>query len=173
MNSYVRKQIIRFMILLVLQVLLFNHVHLFGFINPNVYLYALLMLPLSLPRSAQFAIAFATGFIVDIFQMTYGIHASACMFFILIRPYIINSLNVSKKKNENELPIPGKKDLKWLFIYIFILVFVHQFLFTMLEVFSLKRFGYVLLMMLVNALFTTLLILSIEYIFIPKKNKHN
>lgn len=166
------ENIVRFLVLIGLQVLIFNHVHLFGFLNPNVYLLALFLLPLDIPKSGQYAIAFATGFIVDIFQMTYGIHASTCMILILLRPNLMYALNVNKKKNDTEVPMPGKKDFRWLLIYTLLMTFSHQLIVTMLEVFSFQQFLHTLLVIFSNTLFTSLLILCIEYIFIPIKKQN-
>lgn len=166
------ENILRFLVMLALQVLIFNHVHLFGFINPSVYLLALFLLPLDIPRSAEFAIAFAAGFVVDIFQLTYGIHASACMFFILLRPYLMHAMNVNKKKNDTEVPMPGKKDFRWMLFYTLLLTLCHQIITTFLEVFSFRQFLYTLFVIAANTLFTTLLILCIEYIFIPVKKQN-
>ena len=114
MNNKAIRQILVFSLLLALQILVFNHIHLFGFLNPNIYLLALLLLPLELPKSAQYAIAFVAGFIVDIFQMSIlGVNTSASMIVILLRPYVMNLLNVNKKKSEMDVPKPGKKDFKF------------------------------------------------------------
>lgn len=164
--------ILRILLLLGLQVLIFNHIHLFGFLNPSVYLLALFLLPLDIPKSAQYAIAFATGLVVDIFQFTYGIHASACMTFIMLRPYLMYALNVNKKKNDTEVPIPGKKDFRWLLVFTLLMTFSHQLIVTMLEVFSFRQFHHTLLVIFSNTLFTSLLILCIEYIFIPIKKQN-
>ncbi|HNW68686.1 MAG TPA: rod shape-determining protein MreD [Bacteroidales bacterium] len=172
MNNPVFSNIFRFVLFLLLQIFICNHIHLFGFINPNIYLLALLLLPFDIPRPVQYLIAFATGFIVDIFQMTFGIHASAALLIMFLRPYWVAALNIGKKKVEKmEVPIPGQNDLKWLVTYTSVLVLLHQILVTMLEVFSFYRFGYTMLGILVNTAFTTLLILCIQYIFMQgKKN---
>ena len=164
--------ILRILRMVGLQVLIFNHIHLFGFLNPNVYLLALFLLPLDIPKSAQYAIAFATGLFIDIFQFTYGIHASACMIFILLRPYLMYALNVNKKKIDTEVPIPGKRDFRWLLLFTLLMTLSHQLIVTMLEVFSFRQFHHTLLVIFANTLFTTLLILCMEYIFIPIKKQN-
>ena len=55
MNNAITKQILSFFLLLALQILVCNHIYVFGFINPNVYLLAILLLPITLPKSAQYA----------------------------------------------------------------------------------------------------------------------
>lgn len=173
MSSTALKQVLRFILLLILQILICNHVALFGFLNPNLYLLALLLLPLDLPLSVQYLIAFATGLVVDTFQMTFGIHASAAMMLIVLRPYVILALNVNKKKLATEVPMPGRRDFKWLFVYTMLLTFVHQTMVTMLELWSFQRFGVTILSIIGNTLFTSLLILCVEYIFIPSEKSNN
>lgn len=165
------KQVLRFLVMLLLQVLMFNHIHLFGFINPDIYLYALLLLPMDLPQSVLYLIGFASGFVVDLFDLTFGIHASAALLMIACRPYVIKLLNINKKKDELDVPTPATRDLKSLLTFTLILVAIHQLMVNMLEVFSFHRFGITLLSVLTNTIFTTILILCIEYIFIPVKKK--
>ena len=162
-------QILRFILLLGIQILICNHIHLFRFINPYIYILALFLLPLSMPKSWQYIIGFATGFIVDSFTMTYGVHASASLTLIFVRPYLINLLNKNNISLENEAFIPGVKDLRWLFLYAFILTLIHHLWITFFEIFSLQNFAYNLLTTFINALFTTIVILAIEYIFMSKK----
>lgn len=172
MNNIVLRNISRFLLLLFIQIFICNYVHLLGFINPYIYIFALLLLPLTIPKSAQYLIAFATGFIVDIFAMTYGIHASASLVIIFIRPYVISALTVGKnKETQTTVPVPGQKDFKWLLIYTLILVFTHHFLITMMELFTFRRFWITIGTTLLNTIFTTFVILSIQYIFTPTKKR--
>lgn len=173
MNNEVIRQLVRFIALLVAQILICNHVFVFGFINPDIYLMALLLLPMTLPKSAQYAIAFATGFIVDIFDMTFGIHAMAALTLIALRPFVIKLLSINKKKTDDTAPSPKNRDFKWLLYYTMLMVFIHQFFVCMIESWSLNRFGITLLSIAINTGFTSLLILCIEYIFIPKKSNFN
>lgn len=163
--------ILRFIILIAVQVFICNNIDFFGFLNPYIYILALLLLPLEIPKSAQYLIAFATGFIIDMFSLTFGMHASASLLVMLARPYIVNLLNGRHTTEGIEKPIPGVKDFNWLLAYTLILVFIHHFTFTLLEVFNFHEFFRTLGISLLNAIFTTLIILCIEYIFIPVKKR--
>lgn len=170
MNKTTR-HILRFLLLLTIQVLICNHVQLFGFMNPYIYIMAILLLPLEIPRSAQYLIGFLTGLIVDLFTMTYGVQASATLMVVFVRPHIVHLLNGRRIPDGIDRPVPGVKDFKWLFLYTLILVFIHHFMITLLEIFSFKNFGYTLLVSIANALFTTFIILCAEYIFSPLKKR--
>ena len=85
------------------------------------------MLPFEVPRWVQYLIAFATGFLIDIFNVTYGINASACTLIMFVRPYLVVALNGRKTDDIVDKPLPGVKDFRWLLAYTVILVFIQQF----------------------------------------------
>ncbi|MEG2070040.1 MAG: rod shape-determining protein MreD [Bacteroidales bacterium] len=162
---------VRFIILIVLQVFVCNYIHLFGFINPNIYLLALLLLPFETPKSLQYLIAFTSGFLIDMFAMTYGVNASAALLLIFVRPYLVKLLNGRRTTEGTDKPTPSTKDLKWMLIYTFVLVFIYQLMAYMLELFSFRHFLKSMGIVLINTLFTSFVILCIEYILIPVKKK--
>lgn len=95
MSDY-RLNIIRAVLLLLVQVLIFNFVKITWFSIPfiEVFVYPLiiLLLPLRTPASVVILIGFVVGLVVDIFQNTPGVHAGAGAFTGLVRPYIITLL---------------------------------------------------------------------------------
>jgi hypothetical protein len=159
----------RFLILLLLQVFVFNYVQWFGFLNPFVFLLFLILLPLEIPKTVQYVIAFATGFIVDSFLRTYGIQAFACVLMVFLRPYIILVLNGFKPLETGVKPVPGVKDFNWILVYTLLLVFVHQITVTILETFQWAQWWRIIWTSALNTLFTTFIILCIEYIFYSDK----
>jgi hypothetical protein len=159
----------RIFLLLLIQILIADHVHLLGFINPYIYLFALLLLPFEMPRPAQYLIAFCCGLIIDTFSMTLGVHASASLLVIFLRPYWVSILNERKKSDKIERPIPCEKKFKWLLSYTLVLVFIHHFTIILLEAFTFRHFLYSLLISIANTIFTTSIILCADYIVFPKK----
>jgi rod shape-determining protein MreD len=77
-NSIIRYFII-FIILILLQVLLFNNIQFSGYINPYVYIMLILLLPVEIPAWSLLLISFFTGLTVDFFTGTPGMHASATL----------------------------------------------------------------------------------------------
>jgi rod shape-determining protein MreD len=168
MNKFI-KNFSRFFILILLQVFVFNYVQWFGFLNPAVYLLFLFLLPLEISKSTQYFIAFATGFIVDAFLRTYGIQAFACTLMVFLRPYFILILNGFKSLETGITPVPGVKDFNWILIYTLLLVFVHQLTVTALEIFQWIQWWRIIWSSAVNTLFTTFIVLCVEYIFYSGK----
>jgi rod shape-determining protein MreD len=170
MNKFT-KNLSRFVILILLQIFVFNYVQWFGFLNPFVYLLFLILLPTELQKSTQYVIAFATGFIVDAFLRTYGIQAFACVLMVFLRPYIILILNGLKPLDTGVKPVPGVKEFSWILVYTLLLVFVHQISVSVLEVFQWMRWWHILWTSVVNTFFTTFIILCVEYIFYAGKSR--
>lgn len=170
MNKTLRDNLLRFAILVPVQILILNYVHLFGFLNPYLYLMALLLLPFNMPKSLQYIIAFVTGLVIDIFSMSYGIHASASTLIIFLRPFFLRMLDGNRATELGNAPLPGIKSFSWIVTYTTVLVFIHHFTVTMLEVVFhnfWRNFGSAI----ANTIFTSFCIICLEYIIIPAKNQ--
>lgn len=77
-----------FVILLLVQVLVFNHVHLFGCAIPLVYLYCALDFRRGYPKWAILLWCFAMGLAIDTFSNTQGVAAASMTFIGLLQPYV-------------------------------------------------------------------------------------
>ena len=66
MNNIIAN-ILRFLLLLIAQIAICQHINLFGYMSPALFLLALFLLPLELPLSLQYLIGFATGFVSQCF----------------------------------------------------------------------------------------------------------
>ncbi len=172
MNNIV-SNILRFLILLVVQIAVCQHICLFGYMNPALFLLALFLLPLELPLSVQYVIGFVTGFVVDAFAHTFGAGSFACTLMMFLRPYIVKRLDGSNNvKFENiNRPMPGVKDFRWIFLYTLILTAIYEVTYVLLETSTFRNFGHTVLVILGNIVFSVFVILCIEYIF-HSRTKH-
>ncbi|MDR3047130.1 MAG: hypothetical protein LBU51_05890 [Bacteroidales bacterium] len=161
----------RFLIFITLQVLICNYISLFHFLNPYVYIFCLLFLPIEVPKVCQYIIAFFTGLIIDFFALSYGVHTFACLILMFVKPYLINRLNGQKSVKEKDFQIFENKPFKWMLIYVVTLTFLHHLLVVFLEVFSFHSFFISLSVVVGNTILTTTLILAIHYIISPTTKK--
>lgn len=166
MNNVVAN-ILRFFVLLLVQVAICQHISLFGYMTPALFLLALYLLPLEMPLSLQYVIGFATGFVTDAFAHTLGVSSFACTLLMFFRPYIVRMLNgANNVKFENiDRPVPGVKDFRWVFLYTLTLTSIYEVVAVLLETMTFKNFGHTLLVIVGNTLFSVFVILCIEYIF--------
>jgi rod shape-determining protein MreD len=174
MSSLVQN-IIRFGVILGIQIFLLNHVELqnltvvwgVSLFKPFFYLLFILMLPSNLSKWATLLICFVTGFIMDKFSTTAGLHASACVLIGLLRPFILGLFFQQQIKDSNKPVTPSlsKMGFKNFFTYIFIIIGTFIFYFYIVEFWSFK-FNDILKMLLkiVSCLFTTLILVILSQV---------
>lgn len=73
------------LILVLAQVIVFNHICLFNVAVPMVFIYLIFRLPITLSQNWTLTISFFLGLIVDIFSDTYGMNAVACTVVAMLR----------------------------------------------------------------------------------------
>ena len=90
MNNLYFSIIIRFVMLVLLQGLIFNRFDLFGTYDPYICLVFILIFPIKIKRMAFLIICFFFGIILDLFSNSYGINAASCLSIAFLRPFILN-----------------------------------------------------------------------------------
>lgn len=171
MNRLVFTNILRFVALILIQVLIMNKVNFYGFLNPYVYLLFILLLPFETPGWLLLLLSFATGLTVDIYSGTLGLHAASSVFAGFIRPAVIKFVGEKPEYDITTQPKLQQMGLKWFMAYALLLTFAHQLFLNMLDVLSFDEFWQTLLRIIVSTLFTFLFIMLFEYIFAPAKVK--
>jgi hypothetical protein len=143
--------------------------NLFGYLNPFVYLLFIILLPLQTNKVLLLFIAFLTGFTIDFFGNTPGLHSSATLLMAFLRPGLLSALFGKIEFTQNEEPGISKLGFFGFFKYAFILVLIHHFSLFFLEILSFSK----ILMILKITLFSSLLSMGLIYIylFLFTKNK--
>lgn len=73
------------LILVLAQVIVFNHICLFNVAVPMVFIYLIFRLPITLSLNWTLTFSFFLGLIVDIFSDTYGMNAVACTVVAMLK----------------------------------------------------------------------------------------
>ncbi|HUW92497.1 MAG TPA: hypothetical protein VMV74_04995 [Bacteroidales bacterium] len=153
-----------FILLILLQLLVFNNIQFSGYVNPYVYVMLIIILPLSMPSWIVLIIAFLAGFIIDAFSGTMGVHTFATVMAGFVRPWII-SLNMTHEAADPDTsPSVQNNGLRWFFLFAGMIVLVHHLSLFYVEVFSFTGFFRTLLRVLLSTLFTTFFIVFIDLI---------
>jgi len=166
--NYIVKNIIRFIILVLLQVTVFNNIQLSGFVNPYLYILFILLLPFETPPWLLLVLSFFMGISIDIFSSTIGIHASACVFMAFLRPFVLNYISVRDNYEsdiEQGLYVYG---FSWFFKYALILTLAHHSFLFIVEVFSFNNFGDTLVRIILSSIFTLVLVITSQFIISKK-----
>lgn len=153
------KQIGRYILVMILQVLLFDQLQLLGVCHPYIYVLCLLMMPITLSHSADMIIGAVVGLIMDIFCNSMGIHTAACIFIMFIRPYLIGAI-VNDKDRLNEQISLRSLGMEALLRYVVILVVIHHLIVFLLAAWNWAHIGFVLVETLVSSLVTIFIIIG-------------
>jgi len=158
MWSFLRK-IMWFVVLVFLQVLIFNQIHLFGVATPFVYVYFVLCLHKEIGKNWLLLLAFAMGIILDLLVYTPGLNAGATVFMAFVRPVFLHLQTPRDLEGDFS---PTSRTMGWgnFFRYAFCCVFVHHALLVCLEYFSFDN-PLLLLIRILSCTFLTMIFVCV------------
>lgn len=164
--------LIRFIFIVLLQVVVLNHIQFNGYVNPYIYLLFILMLPVETPNWLLLVIALLTGLTIDMFGNSGGMHAAATVLMGFARPGILR-LIAPRDGYESETRLsPQVMGFNWFVTYVSMMVLIHHFAYFYLEVFTFSEFFMTFLKVLINSAITIALIILGQYLF-GKQMKRN
>jgi rod shape-determining protein MreD len=169
MNNPLFKNIARFVLLVLLQVFIFNNMNLSGYLNPYAYVLFVLILPVHINRSLLLILAFLMGLTIDIFGNTLGLHAAATVLLAFLRPGVINLFFSNVEFNSEDEPSISTIGVMGFFRYALLLIFAHHLALFYLEVFTFSSFLSTLYRAISNTLLTTIVVMIIVLLFSRKK----
>ncbi|PCH66375.1 MAG: rod shape-determining protein MreD [Bacteroidetes bacterium] len=166
MINLVSINIVRFGILILLQVLVLNNIELFQFVNPYLYVLFILLLPVQIPHWLIMVTSFFMGLCIDILMNTIGMHIAASVLVAYIRPYILGVL-IDRGKQDAEISLNFRQlGFERFLLYAVIMVFIHHTVLFYIEVFRMTEFFSTLGRVFLNSFFTLLLIVMSQFIFV-------
>ncbi len=171
MNNRLILNFLRFVGLLLLQVLVIDNIRLGYYIHPYVYVLFIFMLPFNIPNWQLLLSGFLMGLAVDLFNGTPGLNAAATVFMAFIRPIVVNGMMRRKDINENDEPSLNSMGTNRFMVYSLLLLVAHNLILFMLEAFSFKLVGVVFLQILLSAFSSLMLIFIILLLFKKTKKK--
>ena len=167
MNRGVFINIIRFVLLVLVQVLVFNRLNFFGYINPMVYILFLYWYPIKEHRAAFIGLSFLLGLSVDFFSDTMAIHAASTVTIAYLRPAIMRFVfGVNYEFQSFKLSNSTKAQQ---FTFLALLVLVHHLIFFSLEIFSIVNFVLIAKKVLTNGIASLILCLLFGSLFSVNK----
>jgi rod shape-determining protein MreD len=161
-NSILRFGLI-FILLILLQLLLFNNIQFSGYVNPYVYIMFILLLPIDVPSWLLLILSFVTGLIIDFFSGSPGMHTSATVLAGFVRPYVLRIVSPRDGYESGSDPSMLNYGFRWFFFYALLVVLVHHTALFYLEVFRFAEFFRTMLRVLLSSIFSLTFILLIEF----------
>lgn len=169
MNAF---QIINAIAIIAIQVLILDNVELHRLVKPLIYPLIILTLPLFIPRALVLVIALATGFIVDIFNDSLGMHASAAVFLAYIRHIILRLIEPRNGYDQFTLPTYKVLGFSWFLKYATISILLFNTFFFFVEAFSFRFLPTTLLKIILSTLTCLFLMILYQMLFTRSKSRY-
>ena len=167
MNSTLLVNIFRFVLLLALQILVFNNMNFGGYISAFPYILFIILYPVNGNKANLLIASFFLGLIMDLFSNSGGVHATSCVLLAYLRPFFFKfSFGLSYEYQTvrlNDVITPER------FTFILLSVITHHFTLFLLESFQITFFLDVLLRTFLSTLFTILTCIILIYLIKPNK----
>lgn len=163
MNIDFLKGTLWFLILVLAQVFVLNHIHLFGVATPLLYIYFVLLFRRNTPQWIMLLLGFFMGLVIDTFSNTPGISAASMTLIAALQPYVLHPFIPRDSADDLQ---PGMDTLGF-FQYVWyaaILTVIFTLSFFSLEMFSFFNILEWLKCIGGSTLLTLLMILVIEHV---------
>ena len=165
------KNIIRFILFILVQVFVLNQVPpLHHLATPYLYFLFILWLPFQMGRRSIMVLAFALGLSLDYFTNTPGLHAAPCVLIAYLRPFLINLL-IPQEGADSNYEEPSIKSMRFVpyFTYVAFLTLVHHSFLFLLEALQFGGFWYFIIKTFLCLAISLLLVLIVELLFVRKQ----
>ena len=158
-------------ILVLAQVIVFNHICIFNVAVPMVFIYLIVRLPITLSPNWVLTISFFLGLIVDIFSDTYGMNALACTILAMVRHPVLR-LYVPREEDLTR-PEPSMQSLGTAVYmkYLLTMTLIYCALIFLIEAFTFFNPLQLVLRILFSTLLSMILMLGIDAIMTPRSEK--
>lgn len=166
-SKYYFINIVRFVLLVLFQALVFNHLNFFGYINPMVYILFIYWYPIKENRTIFLLISFFLGLAIDLFSDTMAIHTAAIITIAYLRPSIMRfCFGVNYEFQSFKLSNSTKAQQ---ITFIALLIIIHHTVYFSLEIFSFANLLVILKKTASTSALTLLVCLLVSSLFNTKK----
>lgn len=160
---------LRFLLYIAIQVLVLKDINLVG-TNQNyvfiiIYPVALLTLPVKVPQFFIILTAFAMGFIVDLFYVSPGVHAGACLWMVVFRPLVLRVFEPKNGYQTDIAPTISNLGVVWFAKYASVLLFVFFLSYFILQIFTFVFAGEILLKTFLSFFVSSIVIFLVQLFY--------
>lgn len=162
MTNVILQNSVRWVLLMAVQILVFNNIYLGGIFNPYIYVLIILSLPIETSALVTLFIGFFTGFILDFFTHTYGMHTMAFTLFGFLRSFVLQGIAPRDGFAFGASANVRDMGLGLYSVYALILIFTHHLLLFVLEGFGSQSVWIIIEQVFVNTFLTYIIILVVQ-----------
>ncbi len=163
------ENLIRFLLLVFVQVFILDNIQYLGYINPMIYVLFILSLPIHLNTNIALLLAFILGLTIDSFGNTLGMHTFSIVLIAFIRKPVIK-LFLDTEETINTTPTIQLLGAISYLKYVTVLVLIHQTALFMIESFSFYSINMLLIKIALSSLISIILIFIIQSLNIVRSS---
>ena len=166
MSETIKHRLVRMIIILLVQILVCNNMHVFGYASPILLVYMTMKCHRGASRESMLLWGFIIGLIFDIFSNTMGKGMAVCTLLAMMQPFLLRLFSPSESV---EMFVPSFKSMgldRYLY-YAFSNVFLFHLVFYILEDFSFSHFKTMMIGTFAGAI-TAFVFIIIADVLIPK-----
>jgi hypothetical protein len=162
----------RFLIIVLLQVLIFKNIYLGRFILLLPYILFIISLPFAANRLLVLGLSLVLGLTIDTFYDSEGLFAAASVLVGFLRYYLLNFL--APRDGFTSTTVPSAQIMGWpLYLtYAGVSIFIHNFTFFYLEIFRFNDFFTTLLKVFLSTIFSLILIMLMQFLFYKNQSSN-
>lgn len=155
------KQFIRFIVVMIFQVLILNQLQFLGLCHPYVFILFLMMMPITLPEKVDMLIGALVGLVMDLFCNSLGVHMAACILLTYLRRPMIGNLIMDDDRLNGEICCKTIGMVNF-FRYAAFLIIIYHVVVVMLSAWSVAHIGMNILQIFLSSLFCGLIIIGYD-----------
>ena len=169
MSNDVLRNIIRFVILALFQVVIFmDMVPDWKYVSIFVYPLIIILASFKYSNSLLLLMAFVMGLVIDFADNSPGVHAGALVMMAFSRPLVLSLFEPTGGYLLNKIPTVQNYGLVWFAKYASVMMLIH-----LITYFSLESFSYVYIISIIlktlGSFFVSMIFIFIyQFIFVPK-----
>lgn len=171
MRGIVIRNILRFITLIVVQILVLNNIYLGGYITPMLYAMFILMLPNRVGRIYTLLIAFLLGLSIDVCSNMLGFHACATTVMAFCRITFAERIITRGDDVYIDTPSIFSVQPQFFIYYAALLLFIHSLVFFSLDYFNFADIFRIIISSVLTTIATLLLVIIWQMLFNHKKQK--
>jgi len=156
------KNILRFIVLILLQVLVFNRIEISEYLNPMVIVFFLIALPFNTPKWLLLVSAFALGITVDVFMNTPGILSFTAVLVAYLRPLILQFIQPRDGYSIGDLPRAVDLGWSWMIQYSFFITIIFHLVYFIILAYSQDNFLVILWKTIISSIFTLFFVFVLQ-----------
>ena len=161
MNAEFFRRLLLYAVLVLAQALVLNHIHLFGYATPLLYVYFVISFSRNYPKWGILLWSFLLGLNVDAFSNTPGVAASAMTLIGLLQPYVQELFMQRDSEDDFQPSINSMGAGKYIY-FTLLLTFIYCIVFFTVEMFTFFNWLQWILNILTSTLLSLLFIVVID-----------